>query len=272
MRRSPPDVGRGLRRDAAGESRSVAGQQPAAAVFTSPDRRPRDGTVYAASCASCHMADLAGRNEAPQLAGNNFMNTWRNRSTKDLFEFIQSTMPPTGETLSAGAVPRGDRVHPAGERRAAWRARRWRRRPRLPIGSVATGAASTHGRGPPPPLVDGAAGGAASQAAPAGAGQAAGGGRGGAPANAGPLGVTVAGHGEELHAGHRRDAAQSGSGRLADGAAQLSGLEPQPAHADHAATTRRICSSCGAVGDERGPGQRAVAARPQRRRLPRQHP
>src|SRR5205085_2139731 len=35
------------------------------------------------------------------LAGNNFLNTWRNRSTKDLFEFIQSTMPPTGENLSA---------------------------------------------------------------------------------------------------------------------------------------------------------------------------
>src|SRR3954471_6696291 len=58
-------------------------------------------TVYAASCASCHMSDLAGRNEAPQLAGNNFINTWRTRSTKDLFEFIQSTMPPTGENLSA---------------------------------------------------------------------------------------------------------------------------------------------------------------------------
>src|SRR4029077_9369703 len=40
-------------------------------------------------------------NEAPQLAGNNFLNTWRTRSTKDLFEFIQSTMPPTGENLSA---------------------------------------------------------------------------------------------------------------------------------------------------------------------------
>src|SRR5262249_57394356 len=53
-----------------------------------------------ASCASCHMPDLAGRNEAPQLAGNNFMNTWRSRSTRDLFEKIQATMPPTGDTLS----------------------------------------------------------------------------------------------------------------------------------------------------------------------------
>jgi len=75
------------------------GQQLAATVFTA-QQATAGSTVYAASCASCHMADLAGRNEAPQLAGNNFMNTWRNRSTKDLFEFIQSTMPPTGESLS----------------------------------------------------------------------------------------------------------------------------------------------------------------------------
>ena len=70
------------------------------------------------------MPDLAGRNEAPQLAGNNFMNTWRNRTTRDLFEFIQSTMPPTGENLSAASVPRGHRVHPAGERRARGRGSR----------------------------------------------------------------------------------------------------------------------------------------------------
>ncbi len=45
------------------------------------------------------MADLGGRNEAPQLAGNNFLSTWRTRSTRDLLEFTQSTMPPTGESL-----------------------------------------------------------------------------------------------------------------------------------------------------------------------------
>jgi mono/diheme cytochrome c family protein len=78
----------------------AAAQQPPPPVFNAS--QAASGTsVYAASCASCHMADLAGRNEAPQLAGNNFMSVWRSRSTKDLFEFIQSTMPPTGENLSA---------------------------------------------------------------------------------------------------------------------------------------------------------------------------
>ena len=60
-------------------------------------------------------------------------------------------------------------------------------------------------------------------------------------------------HGEELRAGHRRDAAQSGSRRLADGAPQLSGLEPQSADADHA--RQRQGSAAGVeLGDERGPG------------------
>src|SRR5436190_14446436 len=78
----------------------VRAQQPAAPIFTA-EQAAAGRAAYQASCASCHMPDLAGRNEAPQLAGNNFMSTWRSRSTRDLFEFIQSTMPPTGESLSA---------------------------------------------------------------------------------------------------------------------------------------------------------------------------
>jgi alcohol dehydrogenase (cytochrome c) len=77
----------------------VSAQQPAD-VFTAEQAAAGRG-VYQANCASCHMADLAGRNEAPQLAGTNFMNTWRERSTRDLFEFTQSTMPPTGANLGA---------------------------------------------------------------------------------------------------------------------------------------------------------------------------
>src|SRR3954468_9950750 len=79
---------------------AVLGAQQPAGVFTA-DQASSGRAVYQASCASCHMADLAGRNEAPQLAGNNFLNTWRERTTRDLFEFTQSTMPPTGANLSA---------------------------------------------------------------------------------------------------------------------------------------------------------------------------
>src|SRR4051812_6144553 len=167
----------------------LAGQQPTAAVFT-PQQAAAGSTVYSASCASCHMADLAGRNEAPQLAGNNFMNTWRNRSTKDLFEFIQSTMPPTGENLSAAqylavtAYILQANGAPAGEA-ALTPATAVR------IGAIATGATPTAAAAAPPQTAARGAVPGGRQGAPGAAGQAPGGGRGGAAANAGPLGVTV---------------------------------------------------------------------------------
>src|SRR4051794_41144851 len=164
-----------------------SGQQPPPPVFTG-SQAAAGATVYAASCASCHMADLAGRNEAPQLAGNNFLNTWRNRSTKDLFEFIQSTMPPTGENLSAAQYLAVTayilQANGAAAGDAALTATT-----AVPIGSIATGATPTAAAAAA--TGQGAAAGGR-QGAPAAAGPG-GGGRGGAAANAGPLGVTVAG-------------------------------------------------------------------------------
>ena len=49
---------------------------------------------YQTHCASCHQPDLAGRNEAPALAGSNFMNHWSSRSTVDLVALLQNSMPP----------------------------------------------------------------------------------------------------------------------------------------------------------------------------------
>ncbi len=168
----------------------LAGQPASPPVYTAA-QADVGRSVYAASCGSCHMPDLAGRNEAPQLAGNNFRNTWGSRSTRDLFEFIQSTMPPTGETLSAeqylavtafilqaNGAPAGAQTLTASTA--------------VPIGSIASAAAATAGArqaqtttadNPQPAAGRGQRGGAAG---------AAGGGRGG-PANAGPLGLTVTG-------------------------------------------------------------------------------
>ncbi len=50
--------------------------------------------VYLSHCASCHLPELGGRNEAPELAGPNFIRAWGARTTSDLFAFIRSTMPP----------------------------------------------------------------------------------------------------------------------------------------------------------------------------------
>src|SRR5260370_37961751 len=58
--------------------------------------------AYQAHCASCHLVNLAGRNEAPPLAGSNFMSTWGVRSTRELFTYIQTTMPP----VNAGQLDR----------------------------------------------------------------------------------------------------------------------------------------------------------------------
>jgi len=56
--------------------------------------------TYRASCIGCHMPDLKGKNEAPALTGGNFMSAWGSRSSRDLFAFIQMTMPPgRGGTL-----------------------------------------------------------------------------------------------------------------------------------------------------------------------------
>ena len=57
--------------------------------------------AYQTNCASCHAADLSGR-EGPQLAGSNFIGQWGDRTTDALINFMQSTMPPGGAALPAG--------------------------------------------------------------------------------------------------------------------------------------------------------------------------
>jgi PQQ-dependent dehydrogenase (methanol/ethanol family) len=115
----------------------VAGQQPPAGVFTAA-QAAAGRTAYEANCANCHMPDLAGRNEAPPLAGGTFMNAWRNRSTKDLFDLISATMPPNVASLStdqylaiAGYILQSNGASPGAELLTPATA--------VSIGSIATG-------------------------------------------------------------------------------------------------------------------------------------
>src|SRR5262245_8791476 len=100
---------------------SGRGQTPAAYIAA----QAAEGlAVYQTNCASCHLPDLTGRNEAPQLAGANFMNAWGSRTTTELVRYIQATMPPSnpgglsdemytnivGFFLQANGAPAGDRV------------------------------------------------------------------------------------------------------------------------------------------------------------------
>jgi alcohol dehydrogenase (cytochrome c) len=90
--------------------------------------------------ASCDMPDLGGRNEAPPLAGANFKNTWRSRTTKDLFEYM-GTMPPdapslaTDQYLAIAALVLQSNGAPAGTQP-------FTPGTAVPIGTVATGAAA----------------------------------------------------------------------------------------------------------------------------------
>jgi alcohol dehydrogenase (cytochrome c) len=77
----------------------IAAQQAAPGQYTSA-QADAGRTLYLARCASCHAADLAGRNEAPALAGTNFQAQWGTRRSEELQAYIQKTMPPGGPVLS----------------------------------------------------------------------------------------------------------------------------------------------------------------------------
>jgi quinohemoprotein ethanol dehydrogenase len=50
-------------------------------------------STYLGSCAVCHGENLAGRDRAPALTGNNFLAGWSGRDAAALFDRIKSTMP-----------------------------------------------------------------------------------------------------------------------------------------------------------------------------------
>ncbi|MBI4477611.1 MAG: PQQ-binding-like beta-propeller repeat protein, partial [Acidobacteria bacterium] len=77
---------------AAGQQSAPTPQPPSPGPYTSA-QADAGRVAYMTSCAGCHGSDLLGANEAPPLAGNNFKNAWRARTTRDLLAYSQ-TMPP----------------------------------------------------------------------------------------------------------------------------------------------------------------------------------
>ena len=72
---------------------AAAGLNAQTGVFTAEQATAGRG-VYLANCGSCHLPDLSGRNEAPQLAGGNFLRQWGAKTPAELKAYIQQTMPP----------------------------------------------------------------------------------------------------------------------------------------------------------------------------------
>jgi len=50
---------------------------------------------YQIHCATCHLSDLSGRNEAPPLAGGKFLSLWESRTTSELLRYVQTDMLPS---------------------------------------------------------------------------------------------------------------------------------------------------------------------------------
>jgi mono/diheme cytochrome c family protein len=87
-------VGSGIR-VSAGQSPG----QPSSLIFTA-EQATAGKMAYARSCAKCHMPDLGGTPDAPPLSGNRFLDTWRTRTTKQLFDFVLGAMPPGGPAVN----------------------------------------------------------------------------------------------------------------------------------------------------------------------------
>src|SRR4051812_28195665 len=68
-------------------------QRPVVGPFTAA-QSAAGRAAYTENCSGCHQPDLGGRNEAPQLAGSNFMAMWGSKSTSALITYMQGTMPP----------------------------------------------------------------------------------------------------------------------------------------------------------------------------------
>jgi alcohol dehydrogenase (cytochrome c) len=77
---------------AAGDVSAQAPGQARQATY-SADQADAGAVVYQQQCAACHLPNLAGAFESPELAGPNFRNTWGARSVSDLLELIRETMP-----------------------------------------------------------------------------------------------------------------------------------------------------------------------------------
>jgi mono/diheme cytochrome c family protein len=77
-----------------------AQETPPAPVFTA-EQASAGKSAFEKSCAACHMQNLTGDADAPALVGTSFMSTWRTRTTRDLLEYMSTSMPPGSSPLGA---------------------------------------------------------------------------------------------------------------------------------------------------------------------------
>lgn len=65
---------------------------PAAAGYTGAQAEAGK-TVFERACTKCHQADLAGKDDAPPLAGPYFASSWGGHKVSELVDFVKGNMP-----------------------------------------------------------------------------------------------------------------------------------------------------------------------------------
>ena len=212
----------------------VAQQNPAA--YTAAQATAGRAT-YQANCAGCHGADLSGLNSASALAGGLFMSSWGDRTSERLVAFLEGAMPP-GNPGSLGEQAYVDVAAFILEFNGAQSGNQ-------PLTAASESGHPFGGNGP--------------------GGQTAGRRRPWRTARW-PAKRRFRRHpgsdgrrrSEELHAGHRRHAAQSRSQRLADDPPRLSRQQLQPAESDHHAEREGSAAAVGLGHERRNQSARAA--------------
>jgi mono/diheme cytochrome c family protein len=75
---------------------SVLAQEGAKSVADgvyNADQATRGQMAYNQACSACHQMDLSGSDQAPSLAGGDFLDRWDAQSVFDLVERVRTTMP-----------------------------------------------------------------------------------------------------------------------------------------------------------------------------------
>jgi quinoprotein glucose dehydrogenase len=82
-----------------GQSRSLSAAQDAPSATTvssgvfNADQAKRGQDKYTQVCSACHQNDLSGSDQAPALAGGDFLDRWDGQSVADLADRIRTSMP-----------------------------------------------------------------------------------------------------------------------------------------------------------------------------------
>src|SRR5215813_12407545 len=80
----------------AGLHQSARAQEGAKTVSDgvySADQAKRGQAAYNQACSNCHQMDLSGSDQAPSLAGGDFLDRWDAQTVFDLVERVRTTMP-----------------------------------------------------------------------------------------------------------------------------------------------------------------------------------